>query len=366
MTLPGTSNVWTDSDDATGYLTPGAPDSFSFTAQADGGTSALRPARWWTTRNRRVGSRHDPPADRRPDHSAVTLPAATATAPVLTAYATLITLHVRNTGSTTRSPRSATGANCGRHGARPVDRRDCPLPIGRRWEMQIRRRLRGEIDVELTSTSGTTAACGASDGHARKRCRPERDGAALSDATPQPWRRIRRRVDGGVAGDHVHALPTIPAVSSATPQPIGTATAGVSTDAARADHVHAPIHRSVGAAPVDTGFAGLAAGNGTASITSGVATIWTSAPDLGRSRLYGHRARRTCPRSRWIARATVTTAPTGGQQDAGVGCVNAASPPTAARARVARRPRTLLTRSASSASSPGQLGKRYARTSVAT
>ena len=30
------------------------------------------------------------------------------------------------------------------------------------------------------------------------------------------------------------------AVSSATPQPIGTATAGVSEDAARADHVHAP------------------------------------------------------------------------------------------------------------------------------
>ena len=30
-----------------------------------------------------------------------------------------------------------------------------------------------------------------------------------------------------------------PALSSATPQPIGTATAGVSDDAARADHVHA-------------------------------------------------------------------------------------------------------------------------------
>ena len=35
-----------------------------------------------------------------------------------------------------------------------------------------------------------------------------------------------------------------PALSSATPQPIGTATAGVSDDAARADHVHAPASRS--------------------------------------------------------------------------------------------------------------------------
>lgn len=35
-----------------------------------------------------------------------------------------------------------------------------------------------------------------------------------------------------------------PALSSATPQPIGTATAGVSDDAARADHVHAPATRS--------------------------------------------------------------------------------------------------------------------------
>ena len=38
-----------------------------------------------------------------------------------------------------------------------------------------------------------------------------------------------------------------PALSSATPQPIGTATAGVSTDAARADHVHAgPIQLLAG------------------------------------------------------------------------------------------------------------------------
>ena len=38
-----------------------------------------------------------------------------------------------------------------------------------------------------------------------------------------------------------------PALSSATPQPIGTATAGVSDDAARADHVHAgPIQLLAG------------------------------------------------------------------------------------------------------------------------
>lgn len=41
LTLPGTSNVWTTSDEATGYLTPGARDAFSFTAQVDGGTLSI-------------------------------------------------------------------------------------------------------------------------------------------------------------------------------------------------------------------------------------------------------------------------------------------------------------------------------------
>lgn len=41
LALPGTSNVWTDSDDETGYLTPAAPDSFSFTAKVDGGTLSI-------------------------------------------------------------------------------------------------------------------------------------------------------------------------------------------------------------------------------------------------------------------------------------------------------------------------------------
>ena len=123
--------------------------------------------------------------------------------------------------------------------------------------------------------------------------------------------------------DHVHALPTIPAVSSATPQPIGTATAGVSDDAARADHVHA-LNTGLISAP-DTGW--TAAGDGTASITSGVATITvTSAQTSGVLR----RAQVVCsphlPAVEVIARATVTTAPTGGTPYAGVGCVNADIP----------------------------------------
>jgi len=66
------------------------------------------------------------------------------------------------------------------------------------------------------------------------------DGAALSSATPAALGVASAGVSTEASrADHVHALPTIPAVSSATPQPIGTATAGVSDDAARADHVHA-------------------------------------------------------------------------------------------------------------------------------
>jgi hypothetical protein len=41
LTLPATSGVWTDSDIGTGYLTPGARDSLSWTAQVDGGTLSI-------------------------------------------------------------------------------------------------------------------------------------------------------------------------------------------------------------------------------------------------------------------------------------------------------------------------------------
>jgi hypothetical protein len=41
LTLAGTSGVWTDSADGTGYLTPGARDTLSFTAQVDGGTLSI-------------------------------------------------------------------------------------------------------------------------------------------------------------------------------------------------------------------------------------------------------------------------------------------------------------------------------------
>ena len=65
-------------------------------------------------------------------------------------------------------------------------------------------------------------------------------GPTLSDATPAALGVASAGVSTEASrADHVHALPTIPAVSSATPQPLGTATAGVSTEASRADHVHA-------------------------------------------------------------------------------------------------------------------------------
>jgi len=67
-----------------------------------------------------------------------------------------------------------------------------------------------------------------------------------------------------------------PALSSATPQPIGTATAGVSDDAARADHVHAgPIPLLVGVVTTVLG-ADTVAGYGYVAPT-GLASLTLSA-----------------------------------------------------------------------------------------
>ena len=66
-----------------------------------------------------------------------------------------------------------------------------------------------------------------------------------------------------------------PALSSATPQPIGTATAGVSDDAARADHVHAVPPRTALDLSEVTGWT-VAAGTGSATIDTGDETA-----DLG-------------------------------------------------------------------------------------
>ena len=67
-----------------------------------------------------------------------------------------------------------------------------------------------------------------------------------------------------------------PALSSATPQPIGTATAGVSEDAARADHVHAgPIPLLVGVVTTVLG-ADTVAGYGYVNPT-GLASLTLSA-----------------------------------------------------------------------------------------
>lgn len=57
-----------------------------------------------------------------------------------------------------------------------------------------------------------------------------------------------------------------PALSSATPQPIGTATAGVSEDAARADHVHAPAPVTVVDLSDATGWTASAGTGASASI----------------------------------------------------------------------------------------------------
>ena len=119
------------------------------------------------------------------------------------------------------------------------------------------------------------------------------------------------------------------ALSSATPQPIGTATAGVSADAARADHVHA-LNTSLQSAP-DTGW--TAAGDGTASITAGVATITvTSAQTSGVLR----RAQVVCsphlPAVEIIGRVTVTSAPSG-NHFVGVGATNADIPANASTVR---------------------------------
>jgi hypothetical protein len=95
-------------------------------------------------------------------HSAVTLPAATATArTLLTAYAKTITLHVRNVGST-----NAITALRYRRYLRDSDTvpgpwiavtASLPIAAGAAWEMQISDDCAWEIEVELTSTSGTTA-----------------------------------------------------------------------------------------------------------------------------------------------------------------------------------------------------------------
>ena len=95
-------------------------------------------------------------------YSAITLPAATATArTLLTAYAKTITIHVRNTGST-----NAITALRYRRYLRDADTvpgpwiavtASLPIAAGASWEMQISDDCAWEIEVELTSTSGTTA-----------------------------------------------------------------------------------------------------------------------------------------------------------------------------------------------------------------
>lgn len=153
-------------------------------------------------------------------------------------------------------------------------------------------------------------------------------GVDLSDATPQPLGVAAAGTSSDASrADHVHALPTIPALSSATPAALGVASAGVSAEASRADHVHAApaggVDTSLQAAP-DTGWtAATGAGIGTAAIASGVATLTMTAAQTSA------RLRRTvavcsphAPAVEFMARLTQTIAD--GVHEQGIGLTNAA------------------------------------------
>jgi hypothetical protein len=64
-------------------------------------------------------------------------------------------------------------------------------------------------------------------------------GPSLSSATPQVIGSATAGTSGSASrSDHVHAGGTVLALSDATPQPVGTGTAGTSGSASRSDHVH--------------------------------------------------------------------------------------------------------------------------------
>ena len=87
-------------------------------------------------------------------------------------------------------------------------------------------------------------------------------GPALSDATPAALGVASAGVSTEASrADHVHTLPTIPALASTTPAALGVAAVGVGTTAARADHVHAlptiPAVSSATPQPIGTATAGV-------------------------------------------------------------------------------------------------------------
>jgi photosystem II stability/assembly factor-like uncharacterized protein len=101
-------------------------------------------------------------------------------------------------------------------------------------------------------------------------------GSASGTSLPDPTGAPDGQVVTTTGGAYGLAAPAGgPTLSSATPQPLGTATAGVSTDAARADHVHAlptttyDFSSSTGWTLVDSSTPA----NGEASITGGVARL---------------------------------------------------------------------------------------------
>ena len=124
-------------------------------------------------------------------------------------------------------------------------------------------------------------------------------------------------------------------LSDATPAALGTAAAGVSTEASRADHVHglpASINTTLQAAP-STGW--TAAGDGTASITAGEVTLTVgAAQNTALLAITNPISSPLLPAIELTARVTRTTTPGGGPlQRLGIGIGNALRTDVPATAR---------------------------------
>ena len=190
---------------------------------------------------------------------------------------------------------------------------DCPLPLptaGAAWEMQISDDCAWDRGRAGPAVSGTTAdISGGRLMGTRKRCRPGRrhEGSCLPTPPRRPRRRSRWRVNLGTHRRPIHhAPPTIPAVSAPPRSP----SARRRRACRRTRRVRIAIALNTSLQAPDTGW--TAAGNGTASITSGVATITiTSCRPRACCGARRSCARRICPRSGHRPRDR-DPAPTGG------------------------------------------------------
>ena len=95
--------------------------------------------------------------------------------------------------------------------------------------------------------------------------------ASAGPTVPDPTGAPDGRVVTTASGALVLATPAGgAAVSSATPQPVGVASAGVSADASRADHVHAPSARTLISLASATGWTYDTLGSGSAAVVDTV------------------------------------------------------------------------------------------------